>query len=96
MVEAPTGRHSALFINFIKGRFVFYRRPCVCCDSIIEAINSDSFREFPDADKLVVVVPLNPISKHFPTISNLHPHGSSSKQPYPTTLCYPELLQRNI
>ena len=39
------------------------------------------FREFPDADRLVEVVPLNPIAKQFPTISNCHPHRNSIAQP---------------
>ena len=78
IVEDPSGRHSALVINFIKGRYVLFRRLCVCCEIIIEAIISYSFQELPDADKLVVLVPLDPIAKQFPTIINCRPHSNSS------------------
>ena len=96
IVGALTGRHSAFVIYFIKVRYVLFRNPCVCCEIIIESINSYLFQELPNADKLVVVVPLNPIGKQFPTIINSHPHSNSSTKPYPTTLCYPKILQRKI
>ena len=85
IVEAQIGRHSSFIINFTKGRYILCGHPCVFCESIIEAINIDTFRESPDADKLVAVVPLNPIAKHFPTISHCYPHSDISTQPYPTT-----------
>ena len=68
IVESPTGRHSAFVINFIKWRYLIYRNPCVCFEIIIEAISSNSFEEFPNADKLVMVVPLKPIAKQFPKL----------------------------
>ena len=94
--EETTGIHSAFVINVVKVRYVLFRHPCVCCEIMIEAINSDLFQELPDADKLVVVVPLNPIAKQFPTIINNHHHSNSSTQPYPTTLRHPELLKCKI
>ena len=93
IVESPIGIHSAFIINVIKGRYVLLRHPSVCCKSIIEAISCNSFRELPDADKIVVVVPLNPIAKQFPTISNHHPNRNISTQPYPTALIHTGLLQ---
>ena len=96
MFEAPIGIQSAFFINAIKGRYVLCRNLCVCCEIIIKAISSDLFQQFPDADKLFVVVPLKPIVKQFPTISNCHTRSNGSTQPYPDTLRYPELLQRKI
>ena len=38
--EAPTGRNSALVINFIKGRYFLWRIPCFCCESNIDSIGS--------------------------------------------------------
>ena len=89
MVEALTCRHSDLVINVINVRYVLFQCPYFCCESTIESINRNLFQEFPDANKLVVVVPLNPIAKQFPKISNRRPHRNSSTQPYPTTLRYP-------
>ena len=81
IVEDVTGIHSAFVINFIKGRYVIFWRPCVCCEIITEAIHIELFQEFTDPDKLVVVVPLNPVSKQFPKNSNRHPHRNSSTKP---------------
>ena len=96
VVEYMTGIHSVFVINVIKGRYVIFLSSYVCCEIIIEAVNSDSFRESPDSNKLLLVVPLNPIAKTFPTIINRHPHSNISTKPYPTTLCHPELLKNNI
>ena len=41
-------------------------------ENIVEEILSKSFWEFSDADQFFVVVSLNPITKHFPTISNIN------------------------
>ena len=76
--EAPTGIQSAFVINVINGKYVIFQRPRVCCEIIIEEINSNSFQEFYDTDKLFVVVPLNPTEKKFPTISNCYPHSNIS------------------
>ena len=96
MVEYPTGRHSYFVINIIKVSYVLRRRPCVCFERITEAIHSDLFQEFPDANKLFAVVPFNPIAKQFTTIINIHTHINISTQPYPTTFLHPELLQLKI
>ena len=92
IVESTTSIHSDFVINLIMGRYFFCRRCCVCCERITETIHSESFLESPDFDKLVVVVPLKPTAKHFPTFSNHHPHSNSSKNPYPTKPRQPELL----
>ena len=94
--EFPTGRHSVFIINVIKLRYVLCRFPCVSCEIITESIHSKSFRDFPDSDKLVVVVPPNPIAKQFPSICNCRPRSNSSTQLYPTALRHPELLQLKI
>ena len=91
IAESTACMHSDFFINFIKGRYVIFWSNCVYCEIIIESINSDSFQDFPDADKIVVVAPPNPIAKQFPTIINCHPHSNNSIQPQPTTLSHPEL-----
>ena len=77
IVESPVGIHSDFVINIIKGRYGIYQLTCVFYEIINEARNSNSFRKFPEADNLVVVVPLNPTSKKIPTISNHHPKINS-------------------
>ena len=86
IVEAPKGRRSDFVINVIKVMYVLFWCPCVCCEIIIEAISLNSIEKFPDVDKLLMVVPINPIAQKIPTISNRHPHGNSSTQPYATKL----------
>ena len=71
---------SDFVINAIRGRYVLCRSLCVCRESIPEAIQSESFREFPYAYKLFIVVLLNPTAKQFLTISNFHLHNNISTQ----------------
>ena len=80
-VDPLTVRHSDFVINVIKGRYVLCRRTCVFCENTTEAIHSDALQLFPYANKVVVVFPINPIAKQFPTISNCHPHINSSTKP---------------
>ena len=42
--------------------------------NIVEAILSKSLREFSDTDQFFIGVSLNPITKQFPTIINIHSH----------------------
>ena len=73
IVEYPTGIHSDFIINVINGRYFICQNPFVCCENITRAINIYWFLELTDANKLVVVVPLNPIVTHFQQLVIFNP-----------------------
>ena len=73
-MKCTSSRNCISIVNLIKGRCVLCLGTSIGWNFIVEAILGKSFWELSDTNQFVIMVSLNPITKQFPAISNIHSH----------------------
>ena len=70
-MKGMTSRDYLYIIKLIKERYVLCQSPSLSLKGIFEANKSNLFQELSDTNQFFIVISLNPITKYFPSVSNI-------------------------